>query len=79
VERSESIKLVNEIIDYLPKKYKELIVLKYFEELTYEDIAKRLNMSPNEVKWKLHQARKKMVQLIEENQQYEGRCSVYGM
>lgn len=79
IERKETIQMVDQVIEYLPPKYKDLILLRYFEELSYESIAARLNLSPNEVKWRLHQARKKMVQCIEDRQNQESRCRAYGV
>lgn len=79
MERKEIIKLIDDTIQFLPKKYRDLIMLKYFEDLSYEEMAARLNMSCNEVKWRLHQARKKMLQSIEKKQQQESRCGIYGV
>lgn len=79
IERKENMKLIDETLQLLPKKYKDLIILKYFENLSYDDIALRLNISNKEVKWRLHQARKKMAQCIAKRQNQESRCGVYGV
>ncbi len=52
-------------IHKLPEKYQTVILLKYFEELSYEEIAKRLDISPNKVKWQLHQARSQLMKISE--------------
>lgn len=77
--RKETIEMVDDVIQGLPEKYRELILLKYFEELSYDDIAAKLRMSSKEVKWKLHQARRKMVQSIEKQQAQESGCNLYGV
>ncbi|MCT4604564.1 MAG: RNA polymerase sigma factor [Marinisporobacter sp.] len=79
VERKERLNLINEIINNLPKKYRELIVLKYFEELNYNEIALRLDISTDKVKWRLYQARKKMVKEYEKLKSLEMRGEIYGL
>ena len=65
LEKSFSRVLDNKI-SQLPDKYRELILLKYFEELTYDEISITLSMPINQVKWQLHQARKKLMVLSEQ-------------
>ena len=43
-----------ESLDKLEDKYKKIIILKYFDDLTFKDIAEILNMSENTVKTNLY-------------------------
>ena len=43
-----------ESLDKLQDKYKKIIILKYFDDLTFKDIAEILNMSENTVKTNLY-------------------------
>lgn len=43
-----------ESLDKLDEKYKKIIVLKYFDDLTFKDIAEILDMSENTVKTNLY-------------------------
>lgn len=43
-----------EALDKLDEKYKKIIILKYFDDLTFKDIAEILNMSENTVKTNLY-------------------------
>ena len=54
-ERSKAIK---KAIDALPEKYKEIIHLRYSEDLDYAEIAKRLDLPLGTVKVNLFRARK---------------------
>jgi len=58
-------KLLDNKIDQLPGKYRDLILLKYFEDQSYDEIALTLGIPKNQVKWQLHQARKKLMGLAE--------------
>ena len=37
--RKQKIRIMREIVDQLKPRYKELVVLRYFRELSYEEIA----------------------------------------
>ena len=41
-------------LDKLEDKYKKIIILKYFDDLTFKDISEILNMSENTVKTNLY-------------------------
>ena len=59
----EKAKLVRQYVDMLKPHYRELIELRYFEELSYEEIAERLQLPMGSVKGKLFRA-KDMLQAI---------------
>jgi RNA polymerase sigma factor (sigma-70 family) len=48
---------LKEIIDKLPPRYKTLIVLRYFDELSYEEIAEQLDLPLGTVKAQLFRGR----------------------
>lgn len=79
IEKKEKREKIDTIIDSLPDKYKELILLKYFEELSYCEISKRLNVPVNKVKWRLYEARKKIIKAFKNNDKEERRWNMYGM
>lgn len=56
IQKQEEI-LLNELINNLPNRYRILINLFYFEELSLEKIALQLNLSRNTVKGQLVRAR----------------------
>lgn len=51
---------VRKAIDKLPPRHRELIMLKYYEGLTYEQIAERTSLSMRTIYNKLHEAIKMM-------------------
>ncbi len=55
--------VVRSFVEQLKPHYKELILLRYYEELSYEEIAQRLNIPLGSVKAKLFRA-KEMLQAI---------------
>lgn len=52
-QRRQTLRL---IVAQLKPKYRRMIELRYFEELSYEEIAQRLNMPLNTVRIQLHRA-----------------------
>jgi RNA polymerase sigma-70 factor (ECF subfamily) len=65
----ESTAKVESAIDSLSPKYKAVLVLRVYEDMSYEDIAKALDISVGTVMSRLFRARQKMVEALEE---YEG-------
>ena len=62
-------KIMHQAVQQLRPKYRVLIELRYFKELSYEEIAKELNISLANVKILLFRA-KEMLHHIMENLQY---------
>lgn len=58
LEKKEDNKVMLKIIDELPKKYREVIILKYFKDLSYKEISEHLNISEKKVESWLYLARK---------------------
>ena len=55
---NEKIKIIEDAINDLPDKYKELFILRHKEELRYEEISEKLNMPLGTVKTNLFRAKK---------------------
>lgn len=56
--------LVQVFVDKLPPKYQKLVRLRYFNELSYEEIAKELEAPLGTVKAQLHRARELMFEMV---------------
>lgn len=55
----------------LPSKYRAVIVLRYWYDFSYEEIAAALNLTPALVKARLHRARELLARYMKENSQNE--------
>ena len=62
--KSQKIELVRMFVTKLPAKYQRLVKLRYFDELSYEEIAKELAAPLGTVKAQLHRARELMYDLV---------------
>jgi RNA polymerase sigma-70 factor (ECF subfamily) len=56
IKKQENEKLKN-IVEQLPSRYRTLIILRYFEEQSYEEIAQQLDLPLGTVKAQLFRAR----------------------
>lgn len=65
--KSQKIELVQMFVTKLPPKYQRLVRLRYFDELSYEEIAKTLDAPLGTVKAQLHRARELMYDLVKDN------------
>lgn len=63
--RSERAKLVREAISALSDEHKEIIVLRDMQDMSYEEIAKRLDISEGTVKSRLSRARQALKRRLE--------------
>lgn len=55
--KNQKVKAMREIVDKLKPRYKELIIKRYFEELTYDEIAEEMDLPLGTVKAQLFRAR----------------------
>lgn len=55
---------VREAIDKLPEKYREVMILRYLEEQSYEEIGEHLNKPVNTIGTIINRAKKKLAQEI---------------
>lgn len=62
--KTEKIEIVKGIVTKLPLKYQVLVRLRYFDELSYEEIAGELSAPLGTVKAQLHRARELMYDLV---------------
>ena len=62
--KNQKIELMQTIVGKLPPKYQKLVTLRYFDELSYEEIARELNAPLGTVKAQLHRARELLYDMI---------------
>lgn len=55
--KQQKIEVVREFVELLPAKYRRLVQLRYFNELSYDEIAKEIEAPLGTVKAQLHRAR----------------------
>ncbi|TNE55593.1 MAG: sigma-70 family RNA polymerase sigma factor [Bacteroidetes bacterium] len=65
VIQSQKVKLMRDLVEQLKPRYRELVELRYFEELSYEEIAETLNLPLGTVKAQLFRARDFLANLME--------------
>ena len=70
VKRQERANLLARL-DKLSPKYSELIRLRFFEELTYEEIAEQLDLPMGTVKARLHRSKDLLLKVIGERENIE--------
>ncbi len=62
--KSQKAELIQIFVDKLPPKYQRLVRLRYFSELSYEEIAAELEAPLGTVKAQLHRARELLFELV---------------
>jgi RNA polymerase sigma factor (sigma-70 family) len=62
--KSQKVDIIQTIVTKLPAKYQTLVRLRYFEELSYEEIAEEIEAPLGTVKAQLHRARELLYDLI---------------
>lgn len=62
--KSQKAELIQMFVDKLPPKYQRLVRLRYFNELSYEEIAVELEAPLGTVKAQLHRARELMFEMV---------------
>jgi RNA polymerase sigma factor (sigma-70 family) len=62
--KSQKVEIIQNIVTKLPPKYQTLVKLRYFEELSYEEIAEEIDAPLGTVKAQLHRARELLYDLI---------------
>ncbi len=68
--KSQKIELIRIFVNKLPPKYQRLVKLRYFNELSYEEIAKELESPLGTIKAQLHRARELMYDLVKDKKQH---------
>ena len=54
----------------MPPRYRQLIVMRFFEEYSYEEIAMKLELPLGTVKTQIHRAREQMCRLIAADEKF---------
>ena len=68
--KAQKIDLVHMFVGKLPAKYQRLVKLRYFDELSYEEIAQELDAPLGTVKAQLHRARELMYDLVKNKKEH---------
>ncbi len=67
--KKQKIKLMRQVVEKLKPHYRKLIELRYFQELSYEEIATELNLPLGTVKAQLFRAREFLYQILKNSQE----------
>jgi RNA polymerase sigma-70 factor (ECF subfamily) len=62
--KAQKAEIIQLFVDKLPPKYQKLVRLRYFHELSYEEIAVELDAPLGTVKAQLHRARELMFEMV---------------
>ncbi len=65
--KSQKIQLMRQLVEKLKPRYKKLIQLRYFEEYSYEEICKELNLPLGTVKAQLFRAREFLFNILKDS------------
>ena len=65
-EKMRSFSRLHELLDVLPEKYRTVLVLRYFEGLTYEEVAQVLRKRIGTVKSLVHRGLKCLRHLLDD-------------
>ena len=68
--RAQKEELIQVFVSMLPGKYQKLVRLRYFHELSYEEIAEELDAPLGTVKAQLHRARELMYDLVKNKKEH---------
>ncbi|MEJ2003406.1 MAG: sigma-70 family RNA polymerase sigma factor [Cyclobacteriaceae bacterium] len=68
--KAQKIELIQLFVTKLPSKYQRLVRLRYFEELSYEEIATELDAPLGTIKAQLHRARELMYDLVKNKKEH---------
>lgn len=64
VSRQLDMEEVSRFMEHLPPEMKSLVSLRYFNDLSYDDIGQVMGIPTKTVKWKLHKALTRLKKLI---------------
>lgn len=69
--KKQKVEMVRGVIDKLKPKYRELVELFYFQELSHEEISERLNLPIGTIKAQLFRARDFLFELIKNSEHHK--------
>jgi RNA polymerase sigma-70 factor (ECF subfamily) len=64
--RAEQSEMVRQLLNTLPDKYRSVTVLRYYNDLSYDEIARVTGLTESAVKTQLHRARKMLAEELAE-------------
>lgn len=67
-EQNERSKLIRQAVSALPAELKEVIIMKEFQEMTFQEISETLNIPPSTVKSRVYTALKQLRMKLEKAQ-----------
>ena len=68
--KAQKEEIIQVFVGMLPSKYQKLVRLRYFHELSYEEIAEELDAPLGTVKAQLHRARELMYDLVKNKKEH---------
>lgn len=68
--KAQKEELIQVFVDKLPPKYQKLVRLRYFHELSYEEIAAEIEAPLGTVKAQLHRARELMFDMVKNKREH---------
>ena len=66
----EKLKDINLVLETIPKSYRTVMAMYYYDDLTHKEIAKRLKINEGTSKSHLHRAKHKIIKVLK-NKIYE--------
>ena len=64
LERKQRIAMLRQVVDSLKPNYRTLVKLRYFKEMTYDEIAIKLDIPIGTVKAQLHRSREQLFKIM---------------
>ena len=64
MEKKQRIAFLRQIVDQLKPVYRDLVKMRYFKELSYEEIAESLDIPIGTVKAQLHRSREQLFKIL---------------
>ncbi len=68
MEKKQKIKLMRDVVEKLKPRYKILVEMRYFEELSYEEISERLELPLGTVKAQLFRVREFLANILKNSE-----------
>ncbi|MBE2188269.1 MAG: RNA polymerase sigma factor [Desulfobulbaceae bacterium] len=64
-DKNELLELVKSSLELLPDEYREIFILREYDGMSYNEIAKMINQPLNTVKVRIHRAKQKMREILQ--------------
>lgn len=75
LEKKEQMESLQKAIDALPEDYRRVLILREVSDLSYDDIARALNMDLGTVKSRIFRARKKLCAILSDSGNFSPKKS----